>query len=158
MDLTKNPPRSARDRFAGLVMLGRTTDKARASNAGTLGDYDFGCPMDRGVLSFVGIEPAEYAQRVAELNADARIEAWVRDSYLDRKSMTDMERFNDEFLVAPVPLPDGHPLKFIPNEYFYQLRTQLAADRSDLTSLADILDIDEGRPVPKGGFVDSLER
>ncbi len=158
MDLTKSSPRSVRDRFAGLVMLGRTTDKARANNAGALGDYDFGCPMDQGVLSFVGIEPPEFGRRVAELDSDARIEAWVRESYLDRKSMADIARFNDDFLVAPVPLPDGHPLKFIPNEYFYQLRTQLAADRSDLTSLADILDIDEGRLVPQGGFASSLER
>jgi len=124
-------------------MLGRTTDKARANNARSLGDYDFGCPMDRGVLSFLGIEPAEYAQRVAELGTDVRIEAWVRESYLEHKATADVERFNNEFLVSPVPLPDGHPLKFVTNEYFYQLRTQLAPDRSDLTSLADILDVDE---------------
>ncbi len=151
MDLTTAPPRSVRDLFAGLVMLGRTTDKARANNARSLGDYDFGCPMDRGVLSVLGIEPAEYAQRVAELGTDVRIEAWVRESYLEHKATADVERFNNEFLVSPVPLPDGHPLKFVTNEYFYQLRTQLAPDRSDLTSLADILDVDENRPVPQGG-------
>jgi len=156
MDLTTAPPRSVRDLFAGLVMLGRTTDKARANNARSLGDYDFGCPMDRGVLSFLGIEPAEYAQRVAELGTDVRIEAWVRESYLEHKATADVERFNNEFLVSPVPLPDGHPLKFVTNEYFYQLRTQLAPDRSDLTSLADILDVDENRPVPQGGSVASL--
>ena len=37
MDLTKQIPRSPFDMNYGIVMLPRTTDKAKASNAGKLG-------------------------------------------------------------------------------------------------------------------------
>ena len=42
MDLTKTYPRSPKAKLAGVVMLARTTDKARANNAGTAGPYHFG--------------------------------------------------------------------------------------------------------------------
>ena len=60
MDLTKEYPRSVKDKFAGVVMLGRTTDKGRAFAAGTAGEYHYNCPMDKAVFGFLGIDHEAY--------------------------------------------------------------------------------------------------
>ena len=46
-DLTKRPPRSARVRLGGYVILPRCLDKLRATLAGTVGEYHYACPLDR---------------------------------------------------------------------------------------------------------------
>src|SRR4029434_4797383 len=54
-DLTQRPPRSPRSRLGGYSVLPRALDKARATLAGTHGEYHFNCPVDRHFLRFVGI-------------------------------------------------------------------------------------------------------
>ena len=46
-------PASPNELMAGLVSLARATDKARAFNAGTLGDYDYDCPHDKPLFEFL---------------------------------------------------------------------------------------------------------
>jgi hypothetical protein len=140
MDLTKTYPRSPREKLGGVVMLARTTDKARASQAGTTGEYHFGCPMDVHVLTFLGSDPGAFSKKVAELRDDAKIEAWAREQ-LTGKSADEIERFNADFAEdAPEPGSDGE--KFMISE-----RTRLG--RADLSKWFDLLDLDEGRPVPQ---------
>jgi hypothetical protein len=118
MDLTKTYPRSPRATLAGVVMLARTTDKARAHNAGTPGEYHFGCGMDKHVLSFLGSDPKTFAKKVGELREDAKIEAWAREQ-LKSQSPADIERFNADFAQdGPAPGSDGE--KFLISE-----RTQI---------------------------------
>ncbi|MEO5656188.1 MAG: DUF5069 domain-containing protein, partial [Nitrospiria bacterium] len=50
LDLSREVPRSPRDRLGGLVHLGRMIDKARAKSAGTLSDYLYPCPLDQVLL------------------------------------------------------------------------------------------------------------
>lgn len=45
-DLTKQAPHSPRDRIGGFAIASRTVDKCRASQAGTLGEYHYDCPLD----------------------------------------------------------------------------------------------------------------
>jgi len=63
-DLTKGPPRSPRERLAGVVHLPRLLDKARARSGGRLGEYIYPCPLDQKVLGFLELEP----EAVASLN------------------------------------------------------------------------------------------
>ena len=56
MDLTKEHPRSVRDKWQGVVQLGRTVDKGKAEARGNVGDYHYNCPMDQAVFSFLGID------------------------------------------------------------------------------------------------------
>ncbi len=51
-DLTKEPPRSPRERIGGYAMLCRTIDKCRAHLAGQVGDYHFDCPLDKTLFGF----------------------------------------------------------------------------------------------------------
>jgi hypothetical protein len=50
MDLTETYPRSVHDKWLGLVQLGRALDKGKAKANGTLGEYNYDCPMDNAVF------------------------------------------------------------------------------------------------------------
>lgn len=143
MDLTKQYPRSVHERFAGIVQIGRTVDKARAYKAGTVGEYHYNCGMDRAAFEFLGIDdPEAFADRVSRLD-DAAVEKWLRDDYVSKKTRADIDRWNAEWPQhAPEAGSDGE-------RYFLQLRGQLAPDRNDITAWADLLDLDEGRDVPR---------
>jgi len=138
MDLTKNYPRSPKDKLAGIVMLGRTLDKARAMNAGTLGDYRYNCPLDKEVFEFLGMDHEDLARKAGELN-DGQIEEWVRSSFLTDKSTTDVERFNAEFLAdAPAPGSESE-------QRFLRARERIDPTRTDVVTWPGLLDLEEGR-------------
>jgi hypothetical protein len=142
MDLTKSVPRSVKDTSLGsIVMLARTTDKARASVAGTVGEYHYNCGMDQKVLAFVGIDHEEFA-KLASTNDDAKLLAVLRERYL-KKSPAEIAAFNKDYLkLSPDKGSDSE-------KYFIDLRTKLAPDRTDITTWPDLLDLDEGREVPR---------
>ena len=140
VDLSKNYPRSPRAKLAGLVMLARTTDKARANNAGTPGEYHFGCPMDQHVLGFLGSESAAFAKVVAQSRNDDQIQAWALER-LRGKSVAEIDYFNSDF-AADAPEAGGNGEKFFRAE-----RARLG--REDITTWFDLLDADEGREVPQ---------
>lgn len=142
MDLTKTYPRSVRDRFAGVVQIGRTTDKARAYRAGTVGEYHYNCGMDQAVFAFLGIDDHEgYADRATSMD-DASLERWLTDTYVSKKSQAEIDRWNREWLEhRPEPGSDGE-------KHFVQLRDQIAPARRDVRSWPDLLDLDEHRDVP----------
>jgi hypothetical protein len=141
MDLTKNYPRSAKAKMAGIVSLPRMTDKARAFNAGTLGEYDFDCPHDKPVLAFLGVDGPTFATKVTELRDDAALEGWARQR-LAGKTPDDVAVFNDS-RESWRPEPGSHGA-----EYFESLRHTVAPDRPEIVTWFDLLDLDEKRPVP----------
>lgn len=140
MDLTKTYPRSPKATLAGVVMLARTTDKARAHNAGTPGEYHFGCGMDKHVLSFLGTDPETYAKTVARLSDDASVEAWAREQ-LKNKSPAEINAFNADF-AQDGPTPGSDSEKFFRSE-------QQRLGRDDIAAWFELLDLDEGREVPR---------
>ena len=141
MDLTKTYPRSVRDRFAGIVQIGRTTDKARAYRAGTVGEYHYNCGMDKAAFGFLGIADHEaYADRAASMD-DTSLERWLTDTYVSKKSQAEIDRWNREWLEhGPEPGSEGE-------KHFIELRDQIAPGRLDVRSWPDLLDLDEHRDV-----------
>jgi len=142
MDLTTTYPRSVKDKIAGVVMIARTTDKAKAKAHGNIGEYHYDCPMDKAVFGFLGIDQAKFLETVTNAKSDAEIEAYVK-SFADKKTAAEIETWNAGFLqYAPEPGSDGE-------KYFLELRGQIAPDRTDVTAWADLLDLDEKRTVPR---------
>jgi hypothetical protein len=142
MDLTKNYPRSVHEKLAGVVMLARTTDKAKAKAAGTVGEYNYDCPMDNGLFRFLGTDGTTFLERVTKARNEADIEAYARE-LLAKKSPAEIEQFNSDFVKhAPKPGSEGE-------EYFLELRQSVAPHRTDVTTWADLLDLDEKRSVPE---------
>jgi hypothetical protein len=142
MDLTKEYPRSVKDKIAGVAMLARTTDKAKAKAHGNIGEYHYNCPMDQGVFGFLGIDADKYLEVVKNAKDDHEIEAYAK-TFAAKKTPAEIEGYNTQVLNA-------EPEKGSDSEKgFLALRGQVAPDRTDVTKWADLLDLDEKRDVPK---------
>jgi hypothetical protein len=77
-DLTLRPPRSARVRLGGYVILPRILDKCRAVLAGTNGEYNYACPLDQRFFAFAGIDPELLKAEVAKGLGDGVLLEWIR--------------------------------------------------------------------------------
>jgi hypothetical protein len=139
MDLTRQYPRSVHDKVHGLVQIGRTTDKAKATAHGNIGEYHYNCGMDQSVFTFLGIDSDQLLDVVKKARGDAEIDAYVK-KLIDKKSPQEIEVWNREYVTRK---PEGESLKA-----FLGLRDEIAPDRKDVTSWPDLLDLDEKRPVP----------
>ncbi|MBI4158973.1 DUF5069 domain-containing protein [Candidatus Woesearchaeota archaeon] len=93
MDLTKSFPRSPYDMSAGIVMLPRTTDKAKAHIAETLGEYHYNCPLDQALFRFLNVDEKTFAQKVKELKTDGKIGIWVEKEF--PKNQKEKDDFNN---------------------------------------------------------------
>lgn len=140
MDLRTTYPRSMKDKLVGYVHVARMIDKARAKSAGTLGEYIYPCPMDDRFLDFTGLDADEF-QRVACANSDEAVGAWVRKQARPH-TQAEIDQWN-EMMLTRGPSTDEK------RAYFKQLRDATDPSRTDITSWADLLDLDEKRPVPK---------
>jgi hypothetical protein len=140
MDLTKTYPRSVHEKWLGIVQLGRALDKGKAKAHGNLGEYNYDCPMDNAVFAFLGMNGEEFLGVIKNAKSDAEIEAYAKQ-FVDKKTPEQIEAWNREW-VSHAPEGDS-------KTYFVNLRNQVAPDRTDVTTWADLLDLDERRPVPQ---------
>jgi hypothetical protein len=76
-------PRPGRSEYGGYLWLLRVFDKARARAAGTIHDYIYPCPIDRGVFERWGITSAEFDEAIASNGTDDAILQWVRSHVPD---------------------------------------------------------------------------
>jgi hypothetical protein len=140
MDLTTSYPRSVHEKLFGLVQIARAVDKGKALAHGNVGDYHYNCPMDQAVFGFLGIDHEALLNQI-KTKSDAEVEAYVK-TFVDKKSPGEIEAWNQEW-VKSGPSSDES------QAYFNDLRSQVAPDRTDVTSWADLLDLDEKRSVPR---------
>jgi hypothetical protein len=94
-DLTKEPPRSPRERAGGYAILARTYDKCRALLGGNIGEYHFDCPLDNMLFGFKGVKGDDFK---AEVEKGASVEEMARwlDSHGDRKTPVEVKAWSDE--------------------------------------------------------------
>src|SRR6201992_4091659 len=76
-DLTKEAPRSPRERIGGYAILGRTLDKGRALLANKIGDYHFDCPLDNQLFGFKGVKGDEVKKLLEANKSDQEIASWL---------------------------------------------------------------------------------
>ena len=79
-DLTKEPPRSPRQRLGGYVILSRTIDKGRALLNGKVGEYHFDCPLDNALFGFKGVKGDDFKQQLQNGVTDEQALAWLNAS------------------------------------------------------------------------------
>ena len=141
-DLTTSYPRSVRDELFGVVQLGRAIDKGVATANGLNGEYNFDCPMDKGVFDFLGIDGNTLLDVIKNAQSESEVEAYVKP-FAEKKSPQEIKHFNAEFLShGPQAGSDAE-------KYFLGLRGDVAPDRTDVTTWPDLLDLDEKRAVPR---------
>jgi len=78
-DLTATSPRPLDAELDGYAWLPRMLDKARATVAGTAGDYLFGCPVDHTCLARLGVGPDVIVELVARHDSDEAVLAALRE-------------------------------------------------------------------------------
>jgi len=74
----KTFPRRGRDQYGGFLWLLRVFDKGRAAQGGTIHDYIYPCPMDKGVFERWGIKPDEFTAAVETRSTDESILEWLK--------------------------------------------------------------------------------
>lgn len=140
MDLTKEYPRSVHEKLFGVVQLARAIDKGKALAHGNVGEYNYDCSMDQAIFGFLGIDHEQLLDVIKKAQNDGEIEAYVKP-FVTTKSTSELEAWNQEWVKSTPSNEDSQ-------KYFNDLRSQVAPDRTDVTAWADLLDLDEKRPVP----------
>jgi len=139
VDLRVQFPRSVREKIGGYVHLARMIDKCRASLAGTLGDYLYPCPLDNRLLDFTGLTADQFIHAM-ESRTDQDILDWFRTVATSR-SPADLEKWNEMMLTLG---PDSEDKR----AHFTKIRDGIDSTRTDIMGWADLLDLEEQRPVP----------
>ncbi len=94
-NLTKQVPHSPRERTGGFAIADRTTDKCRASMAGTLGEYHYDCPLDNVLFSFKGITGAQFKTAVQAAKNYEDVGAWLLANGT-KKTPAEIKAWSDE--------------------------------------------------------------
>ncbi|MBI3357103.1 MAG: DUF5069 domain-containing protein [Nitrospirae bacterium] len=141
MDLRKNFPRSMRVKLEGYVHLARMIDKCRAVLAGTEGEYIYPCPMDERLMEFAGITAEQFTATVKANPTDEGVATWFRQVAKPHHS-AELEEWNQKLLARGPSSPESA-------KKFKKYRDAIDPSRTDLTSWADLQDLEEGRTVPR---------
>ena len=141
MDLRTTFPRSMRGRLEGYVHLARMIDKCRAVLAGTEGEYIYPCPMDDRLMAFAGITAAQFTAAVKHPMSDEGVSKWFR-GMATRHPQAELEEWNRMMLSRGPTTPEKQAS-------FNKYRDAVDPSRTDLTSWADLQDLEEGRTVPR---------
>ena len=139
MDLRSEYPRSVREKLGGYIHLARMIDKCRAKLAGTLGEYIYPCPMDQRLLDFARISGDAFLDAV-DSRTDDEVLQWFQ-SIAKAHTHQEIEDWNNALLYRG---PDTDEKR----EYFLNIRNRIDPSRTDITTWADLLDLEEGREVP----------
>jgi len=113
-------------------------DKCRAKYVGMLGEYIFPCPMDQRLLDFTGISGDVFLDAVHSRTNDEVLH-WLQSTALPHTPQ-EIEDWNTTLL-------DRGPDTEEKREYFGKIRDSIDPTRTDITTWADLLDLDEGRKV-----------
>ena len=81
-------PRRGREEYGGFYWLLRVFDKGRAAKNGTIHDYIYPCPLDRGVFDRWGITPQMFDAALHSCDTDEQILAWVKARVSEEKRKT----------------------------------------------------------------------
>ena len=135
-DLTQRPPRSARVRLGGYVLLPRMLDKGRATIAGKNGEYHYNCPLDQHFISFVGIDADALKDQLAAGKGDGEILQWIEANAKNKRTPWEIElwsRYQETRTVSDVET----------REFYHGLHKEIAPNREDISTWADVLDLDD---------------
>jgi len=133
-DLTKFPPRSARVRLGGYVILPRCLDKGRATLSGKNGEYHFACPLDQQFLQFAGVDPEELKKQLGK--SDTEVLEWIKANQKFKRTPSEIMGWSAWQEQRAPDNPDSR-------EYFNGLHKAAAPARTDIGTWFDVLDVDD---------------
>jgi hypothetical protein len=135
-DLTQRPPRSARARLGGYIILPRMLDKCRALLAGKQGEYKYACPLDERFLEFAGVDPELLKKEVATGKGDGEILQWIQANVKNKRTDSEIHAWT---AMGETRVPSDTESR----AYFNELHQQCAPKREDIMTWFDLLDVDD---------------
>jgi hypothetical protein len=136
VDLTKQPPRSARVRLGGYALLPRMLDKGRADLAGKVGEYHYDCPNDKRFLEFAGVSAEPIKQLLAQGKGDQEVLEWIQANAKNKHSAQEIEAWSAAAEKREPDNPDSR-------QYYNEILAKVGPNRKDIKSWADLLDLDD---------------
>jgi len=138
-DLSKEPPRSPREKLAGYIIAARLLDKCRAHLNGTAGEYNFAHFMDNLFFEFTGINAQAFKAFVATGATDEEVAEWIREHSKQQDRLA-VVQWNNQLLDATIKtLPDRFQL--FAEDYI----AQHVPKHRPVYHVFDIFDLEEGR-------------
>lgn len=142
MDLTKDYPRSPRERLDGIAILPRAIDKARAQLEGKLGEYVyFNCPINRRLFRTLGVTDEEFLEAVRTSKTDEGMTEWVREFVQPERAK--IEQMNEE-LLADAPKTEEE------RKHFQEQLDEIDPGNDSVKTWVDLIDLEEGRLTKEG--------
>jgi hypothetical protein len=136
MNLRIQPPRRpSNTSVAGIVGVARMTDKARAHENGTLGEYLYGADsgQDRALLEYLRI-PAEDFEKAAVEKDDQELGRWILEK--SGRSAEEIAAFNREYLARE---PGNERMKAMLQERI----AKYAPGRTDIRTMFQSQELDD---------------
>jgi hypothetical protein len=140
MDLTQLIPRSPKNKLAGIVMIPRMLDKARAYKYKSLGEYIYPCPLDQIILGFLGIDHKKLAYQAQKLT-EKEIGIWV-NKILSNRSISDKENINKKLLGKKPNTKESI-------NRFNLIRDKINPSIKHLTTWVELIELEERQITPK---------
>ena len=140
MDLTQFIPRSPKNKLAGIVMIPRMLDKARAYKSESLGDYIYPCPLDQIILDFLDIDHEKIAYQAQKLT-DKEIELWINE-ILSNRSLSDKENVNKKLLGRKPNTKESI-------KRFNLIRDKINPSIKNVTTWVELIELEERQITPK---------
>jgi hypothetical protein len=136
-DLTQRPPRSARCRLGGYVLLPRMLDKGRATLAHTNGEYNYNCPLDQHIVNFLRFDAEALREQLASGKGDGEILEWLTAHAKNKRTPWEIEQWS-EYQQRRGPDSDAETLAM-----FAEKVGSFSQTREDIKTWGDLLDLDD---------------
>lgn len=134
-DLRTGYPRSPNEPLGGFVLLPRIIDKCRATVAGTNGEYNYNCPLDRQFFDWTGVDADAFRKEVEAGKSDEELLAWVKNH---------TGKTEDEVLSWSYQQRWRRPTPEMAH-YFEKMRNEFAPQNYKIETWFQLLDADEKR-------------
>lgn len=139
LDLTREFPRSPRERLGDYIIAARTLDKCRAVLNDSAGEYHYDCPLDKIFFEFTGIDAEAFKAQVASGADDTAMTDWIQENAKSRERI-EVIRWNNKYRTLRLSeMPDE--LQEFLEDY---IPKYLPSDRV-VYSWFDVYDIEEKR-------------
>jgi hypothetical protein len=136
-DLRTGYPCSPNVSLGLFVILPRIIDKCRALVAGTVGEYNYNCPLDRRFFDFAEVDAEVFKEQVASGKNDEELLAWIKGN---SKTWSD-EQIRAWSYRMRWMRPETDEMK----AYFEGLRESIAPENYAVETWFQLLDVDEKR-------------
>jgi len=135
-DLSQGPPRSPRVRLGGFAHLPRLIDKARATLAGTHGQYNYDCGMDEHFWNFTGLTAEDFLAEVKTGKCDYDLLSYVMSRLQPKRSMSEIVAWSSWFEHRPPTAVEGRT-------FFNERHAAIGPRREDIGTWVEMLDLDD---------------